>query len=249
MISAKSNEKIKALRSLAQKKYRRERGEYLVEGVKMVREAILSGQDVRLIAGIPEVLSLLPPTTAERVAVTREVYESFSAEVSPQGVAAAVRLPSRFMASPQGNALFLDGISDPGNLGTMIRTAVAANFRDIYLADCADPFSPKAVRSSMSGIYFARLYEGGANELLQYLDLPLIAADMKGEDLFSFRPPKRFAVAVGSEANGLSDEVRARATHTVSIPMQAETESLNAAVSAGIMMYVLSRGGKFYVRT
>lgn len=243
MISAKSNEKIKALRSLAHKKYRRERGEYLVEGVKMVREAILSGQGVRMIAGVPEALSLLPPTAAETIAVTREVYESFSDEVSPQGVAAAVRLPAFSPAAPQGNALFLDGISDPGNLGTMIRTAVAADFRDIYLAGCADPFSPKAVRASMSGIYFARLYEGCAEDLLGALDLPLIAADMKGENLFTFCPPARFAVAVGSEAKGLSEAVRGRAAHTVSIPMREETESLNAAVSAGIMMYVLSRGG------
>lgn len=101
-----------------------------------------------------------------------------------------MRLPAFSPAAPQGNALFLDGISDPGNLGTMIRTAVAADFRDIYLAGCADPFSPKAVRASMSGIYFARLYEGRAEDLLGALDLPLIAADMKGKNLFSFRRPR-----------------------------------------------------------
>ena len=160
MISAKSNEKVKALRALAQKKCRRERGEYLVEGVKMVREAILSGQTISLIAGLPETLAMLPETAAERIAVTRAVYDSITDERTPQGVAAAVKMPVRPLAAPRGNALFLDGISDPGNLGTMIRTAVAAGFCEIYLADCADPYNPKAVRASMSGIYFAVLYEG-----------------------------------------------------------------------------------------
>ena len=234
MISAKSNEKVKALRALAQKKCRRERGEYLVEGVKMVREAILSGQTISL------TLALLPETAAERIAVTRAVYDSITDERNPQGVAAAVKMPVRPLAAPRGNALFLDGISDPGNLGTMIRTAVAAGFCEIYLADCADPYNPKAVRASMSGIYFAALYEGSAEALLKTVDIPLIAADMRGEDLFSFSPPARYAVAVGNEGRGLSDAVRARAAYTVGIPMRKEAESLNAAVSAAIMMYELS---------
>ena len=149
-------------------------------------------------------------------------------------------MPVRPLAAPRGNALFLDGISDPGNLGTMIRTAVAAGFCEIYLADCADPYNPKAVRASMSGIYFAALYEGSAEALLKTVDIPLIAADMRGEDLFSFSPPARYAVAVGNEGRGLSDAVRARAAYTVGIPMRKEAESLNAAVSAAIMMYELS---------
>lgn len=240
MISAKSNEKVKALRALAQKKCRRERGEYLVEGVKMVREAILSGQTISLIAGLPETLALLPETAAQRIAVTRAVYDSITDERNPQGVAAAVKMPVCPLAAPRGNALFLDGISDPGNLGTMIRTAVAAGFCEIYLADCADPYNPKAVRASMSGIYFAALYEGSAEALLKTVDIPLIAADMRGEDLFSFSPPARYAVAVGNEGRGLSDAVRARAAYTVGIPMRKEAESLNAAVSAAIMMYELS---------
>lgn len=202
MISAKSNEKVKALRALAQKKCRRERGEYLVEGVKMVREAILSGQTISLIAGLPETLAMLPETAAERIAVTRAVYDSITDERTPQGVAAAVKMPVRPLAAPRGNALFLDGISDPGNLGTMIRTAVAAGFCEIYLADCADPYNPKAVRASMSGIYFAVLYEGSAEALLKTVDIPLIAADMRGEDLFSFSPPARYAVAVGNRRQG-----------------------------------------------
>ena len=141
--------------------------------------------------------------------------------------------------------ILLDGIEDPHNLGAIIRTAVAAGYEDVYLAGCADPFSPKSVRASMSGVFFARIMQGTRQEVLSVLNVPLIAADMDGEDVFAFRPPEVFCLAVGSEGSGLSEEVRGVAAYTVRIPMDARTESLNAAVSAGILMYALKAGRKF----
>ncbi len=239
VIVSKQNPLVKELSALLEKKGRRERGTFLVEGEKMVREAVACGMDVRRIvvredyAG--ETFDALP-----RVTLGGGAFAAVSSEKTPQGIAAEVALPVREVRPPAGRCLFLDGLQDPANVGAIVRTAVAAGYGDVYLADCADPFSPKSVRASMSGVFFARLMQGAREELLAALaGVPVIAADMGGEDAFSFRAPEVFCLAVGSEGRGLSPEVRARADKTVRIPMDARTESLNAAVSAGILMYAL----------
>jgi TrmH family RNA methyltransferase len=121
--------------------------------------------------------------------------------------------------------------------------ADAAGYDEVYLTKtCADPYAPKSVRASMSGVFFTKLYFGERTEILTALgDTPILAADMDGENVFSFCAPKKFALVIGNEANGVSDEVFSRATHTVKIPMRETQESLNAAVSAGIIMYVLAK--------
>ena len=131
-----------------------------------------------------------------------------SDEKTPQGILCRVRIPKRRLAPPTGCCLLLDGVSDPGNMGAIIRTANAAGYCDIYLRNCADPFAPKCVRATMSGIFFVRLHIGEG--VLQALgDTPLVCADMGGENIFSYRPPERFCLVIGNEANGVSGEVRA----------------------------------------
>ena len=235
IILSRQNPLVKELASLKEKKGRRRTGTFLVEGHKMVREAVASGMDVvRLILredyagetyGLPAVL------------LGRDAFAAVCDEKTPQGIAAEVVIPER---SVQGRCLLLDGLQDPANVGAIIRTAVAAGYEDVYLAGCADPFSPKSVRASMSGVFFARIMQGTQEEILSAIaGLPVIAADMGGEDVFSYAAPEKFCLAVGSEGSGLSALVRGRADVTVCIPMDARTESLNAAVSAGILMYAL----------
>ena len=169
-------------------------------------------------------------------------FEKLSEEAAPQGVLAVLAQPDCTPAPPRGNALFLDGIADPGNLGTIVRTANGAGYADVYLRNCADPFAPKCVRAAMSGIFFVRLHIGGDGELFGALGgVPFVCADMAGEDMFSFSPPRPFCLVIGSEANGVSEEVRARCAQTVSVPLRETCESLNAAVAAGILMYQLSK--------
>ena len=238
IILSKQNPLVKELASLKEKKGRRRTGTFLVEGHKMVREAVASGMDVvRLILredyagetyGLPAVL------------LGRDAFAAVCDEKTPQGIAAEVAIPLRSVQPPQGRCLLLDGLQDPANVGAIIRTAVAAGYEDVYLAGCADPFSPKSVRASMSGVFFARIMQGTQEEILSAIaGLPVIAADMGGEDVFSYAAPEKFCLAVGSEGNGLSELVRSRADVTVRIPMDARSESLNAAVSAGILMYAL----------
>jgi TrmH family RNA methyltransferase len=137
----------------------------------------------------------------------------------------------------------LDGVADPGNVGAILRTANAAVYEEAYLTnDCADAYSPKSVRASMSGIFFTKIYRAERREILSCLkDFPLLVADMGGENVFTFQPPTAFTLVIGNEANGVSQEARALATHTVKIPMRETQESLNAAISAGIIMYVLNK--------
>lgn len=238
IILSRQNPLVKELASLKEKKGRRRTGTFLVEGHKMVREAVASGMDVvRLILredyagetyGLPAVL------------LGRDAFAAVCDEKTPQGIAAEVVIPERSVQPPQGRCLLLDGLQDPANVGAIIRTAVAAGYEDVYLAGCADPFSPKSVRASMSGVFFARIMQGTQEEILSAIaGLPVIAADMGGEDVFSYAAPEQFCLAVGSEGSGLSALVRGRADVTVCIPMDARTESLNAAVSAGILMYAL----------
>lgn len=241
VITSKINPLIKKIASLSEKKYRKLCGEYLVEGLKPVRECISSGGEVTSVICTEENVG----SFADAVVVSREVFSYISSEKTPQGVIATVKIPGTQVAPPKGRCILLDRLQDPGNVGTIIRTANAAGYEDIYLINCADPFSPKVVRASMSGIFFVRIHEGSAKEVLDALSgVPLISADMQGENIFSFVPPKKFCLCIGNEGKGLSDEIISAGSHTVSIPMRSSCESLNAAISAAIAMYALKNNVK-----
>ncbi len=241
IITSRANPLIKKFSSLAQKKYRREFGEYLVEGVKPVRECIAAGGQVTCILCTPRHEGQF----GNAITVSEDVFKSLSAEKTPQGVIASVKLPSFPVRPPRGRCLLLDRLQDPGNVGTIIRTANAAGYEDIYLVDCADPFSPKTVRASMGGIFFVNAMQCTLPEALGALkNIPLISADMQGEDIFAFAPPAEFCLCIGNEGSGVCGEIKEASSYMVSIPMRGTCESLNAAVSAAIAMYALKNNVK-----
>ena len=236
VITSKYNPLIKEIAKLSDKKYRKICGKYVVEGIKPVRECISAGCTILNVICVEG----LESEFENAVIVSRAVFESVSSEVTPQGVLAVVELPSNKLKVPQDSCILLDRLQDPGNLGTVIRTANAAGYSEIYLINCTDPYSPKAVGASMSGIFFVKVYQGTNEEILGVLKgIPLICADMDGEDIFSFNSPEKFCLCIGNEGNGMSQEIMKRARFKVSIPMRETCESLNAAVSAGIVMYHL----------
>lgn len=239
VITSRNNPLVRRVFSLREKKFRREAGEYVAEGIKSVREAAASGAHIRLLVRAERVPAQDIAADGELV-VSDGVFEKLSEEVSPQGVLAVIETPDCTPAPPRSLALLLDGVSDPGNMGTVLRTADAAGYTDVYLRGCTDPFAPKSVRASMGGIFRVRLHIGGDEALRAALaGVPLVCADMGGENAFRFTPPARFCLVVGNEANGVTEEVRAACAHTVRVPMRSVCESLNAGVSAGILMYLL----------
>lgn len=177
------------------------------------------------------------------VTVSEDVMKYLCDEKTPQGIVCRVKIPKKETKLPQGKCLILDGVADPGNMGAIIRTANAAGFDRLYLTqDCTDPYAPKSVRASMSGIFSTEIFQVQREDLLEiFADFCVFVADMAGENVFYVTPPASYAIAIGNEGKGLSGEVRKMATKTLSIPMRGGQESLNASVAAGIMMYILSK--------
>ena len=244
ILTSKNNPLIKETAALKDKKGRKEQGLFLVEGRKMAIECQKSRFVVERVFVAESYAGENPFSGEITVRVSDDVFRFLSDEKTPQGILCRVRIPDTGLLAPKGRCLFLDGVADPGNVGTSLRTANAAGYDRVYLTnECADPFSPKSVRASMSGVFFTEICRGDRAEILSLLDgFPIVIADMGGVDVFSFDPPKEFALVIGNEANGVSDEVKKVAAHTVKIPMRNTQESLNAAISAGIIMYVLFAG-------
>ena len=250
ILTSKNNPLIKETASLKEKKGRKTLGLFLVEGKKMARECAQSGFEIErvfLSASFAEnardELDFLQDYAEKTVVVSDDAFAFLSDEKTPQGILCRVKIPKLELREPSGSCLLLDGVGDPANVGAIIRTANAAGYQEIYLAEgSADPFAPKSVRASMSGVFFTKLYFGSREEILQKLSsTPVFVADMGGVNAFSFHVPEKFALVIGNEANGVSEVVRQSAAATVKIPMEQTQESLNAAVSAGILMYLLKK--------
>ena len=238
--SSKQNAVIKEIASLKDKKYRNKLRLYIAEGVKMVNEAINAGISIDKVVATSEILPQINKGNYKVIEVTPEVFSYLSDETTPQGALAVINIPNKPISQPKGNALILEGVQDPGNMGTIIRTANAFGYNDIYLLNSVDPYSNKAVRASMSGIYFVNVYKTDLESALKVLNgAQIIVADMGGENLDAFSTNKKHCIVVGNEANGVSNEVKQIANKVVGIPMNANSESLNVAVASAIMMYKL----------
>ncbi len=245
-ITSLKNPKVATWKSLKDRKGRRETGCFLVEGRKMVEEALASAFPVeavlvddarlaefRLPEGIP--VYTMPGHVLAAVCDTK----------TPQGIAAVVRITEVELKAKR--LIAMDGVQDPGNVGTIIRTADAAGFEGIILSNqCADVFSPKVLRATMGSIFRMGIrVTDDLPGLLQTMvaqGASVLSSQLDGEPFYQRSPlNERFVLVIGSEGNGVTDEVKAVATHKVKLPMRGGAESLNAAVAAGIMMYELTR--------
>ncbi len=169
--------------------------------------------------------------------VANKIIEGISDTKSPSGVVAVCNMPVCDDIN-DNKCIVLDNLSDPGNAGTIIRTAVACGITTIYCyGECVDLYSPKVVRSSMGGIFFVNVKKlQSKNDL----NLDLFVLDMAGENLYAMQNiPKNFALLVGNESRGVSKEMREGADRIISLPMSKNMESLNAGVSLSIALYHL----------
>ena len=208
----------------------------------MCKEVLRSGLEIERFF-VAESYDGEPFPQEKTVVIADELLRVLSDEKTPQKVICRVKIPQNNLSAPKNACLILDGVSDPANIGAIIRTANASGYNEIYLTpDCADIYSPKSVRASMSGVFFVKTHIATREEILSLMDgTPIIVADMDGENAFTFTAPKKFALVIGNEGNGVSSIMQQNAEKTVKIPMADTQESLNASVSAGILMYLLKQ--------
>lgn len=246
IISSVENQHIKVLKSLAEKKYRKFYGEYVIEGVKSVREAISAEMTLTKLfvseCKLAEYAEIIRASGLEPIVVSDKLFGKISDTTSPQGIIAQVEMkPSGKFNPGKKPFLVLDRVADPGNLGTIIRSAVATGFNDIVLLDTVDPYNPKTVRSTASGIFFVNFYPLTTDELIKTCKekgIKILVADASGLNIYTNPMPKEeYCLVIANEANGPCGELREAADITISLPMKREMESLNAGVCASIMMY------------
>lgn len=246
-ITSAKNPTVRGLRDLKDRRNREETGRILVEGEVMIREALSCGLRIfDLLADEKhEAFALEMEAHGARVfSVPRSILEAVCETRTPQGVCASFDRPGQLRFDDMPAVLVaLDGVQDPGNVGTIWRTADAAGFQGILLGEgSADPLSPKVLRAAMgSGFRLPFAMNLNLPETLKALagkGYCIIASDLKGVDFYGRpNPGKKLVLLIGNEARGISDEVRACSDMRVRLPMRGGAESLNAAIAAGIMMY------------
>ncbi|MBO4594606.1 MAG: RNA methyltransferase [Clostridia bacterium] len=241
MITSRQNSLIKEIKSLSLKKYRDETGLFLVEGVKSVKEAVSCGIKVRDLIFTERGKELFGNCILPFETVTDGVFDAITDDKTPQGVLAVCHIPKFSETDTDCKSVFLDGVSDPANVGAIIRSAAAFGYGTVFIADGADAYSAKSVRASMGGIFRVKVFSGKREELLAKVKVPILVADMDGKDIRSVKIAPAHCIAVGNEGHGVSKEVKAAGQEIISIPMQNGVESLNAAVSASIIMYELNK--------
>lgn len=246
-ITSRHNSYIRTLRELAADgACRRERGEYLCDGAKLLREALACGAYVRSVLWREEARDLPELGDAAQYVAPSELFDYASPMKNSPGPLFTVAIRGCAKPGTLRNALVLEGVQDPGNVGTVIRTANAFGVDAVILTGgCADPYHPKTVRATMGAIFRQRILQlelAGLGGFLRDLSLPLYAAalDDAAKDLRQI-PLRRAAVAVGSEGRGLSAALLELCEERIVIPMQPGSESLNAAVAASVIMWEMTR--------
>ncbi|MEI6891196.1 MAG: RNA methyltransferase [Pontiella sp.] len=252
-ITSATNPLVKQLKALvASKKYRQETGQFIIEGWRGIQtlldhespayklEQLVLSTDWKQ-ASLPKHIDTiqLPP----------QLFEKISDVQNAQGILGVISRKERPTTLPAtGRLLMLDNLRDPGNLGTLIRSAVGAGFDGILLyGDCVDPYNPKVIRSTMGTFAFAKIWNVGNDEVLQLLDQGFdlcITTGLGGDNLYESDFSAKTILVIGSEAHGVSEELFAKATQKITIPLLAECESLNAAIAGSICMFEITHTPK-----
>lgn len=252
IISSKDNELIKNVKKLKEKKYRDLENAYLVEGIKMVKEAILEKASIKqiIICDDCEKSDSIPKDLMYEIAkydctyVTNKIFKYISEVQTPQGVLAVIEKNNVNYDINYNEDIIvaLDDIQDPGNLGTILRTVDSVGLTQILVSKgTADCYNPKVVRSSMGAIYRVKIIE--CEDLLKTLKevkknkfKVLVTSLGDSKNIYEMKYNKKVLV-IGNEANGVKESVMNLADEKIKIPMLGRTESLNASVATGIILY------------
>ena len=226
---------IKQIKKLKDKKYRKSENLFLVEGKKSCEELLASNYSIKYTLS-----SNLECKNYPNFCLTSyDIMKSIATTETPQDLICVAEIPQLLDGLPSGNSLILDNVQDPGNVGTLIRSALAFDFKDIYFINCADIFGEKVIRSSMGNIFkiiphivdieYIRHHK---NDICNQL----IGTNMSSKNVKDLHIHGKVAVVVGNEGNGISDEMLALCDEVVSIPMANKVESLNVGIAGSIVM-------------
>lgn len=259
IITSAHNPVVKEVKLLKAKKHRDEKKLFFIEGIRFVHEAlkekaeiirVLISEDLARGKGGEEILELFACSNYETHMVSSRVFKEVSDTDNPQGILAVIKAKSYTLDEILEKGSFfviLDSVQDPGNLGTIVRTADAAGADGLILSKgCVDLYNPKVLRSTMGSIFHIPAYLNcdilETIDILKARSIKVYAAHLKGkESYFDIDMKDNVAVIIGNEANGISNEAASRADVLVKIPMPGRAESLNASVAAGLLMYEVVR--------
>jgi len=256
-ISSKDNKLIKIIKSLHQKKYRESEGKYFIEGIKIISEAIKQNipleevivctEILNKVRGGEEVQETLGKLGLSINYVPKNIFNDICSTETPQGVLAVIAKKendsNNMLIKPNGFYIVLDGIKDPGNLGTIIRTADAAGADGVILSQgCTDVYSPKTLRATMGSIFRTDIYENVNLEevltKLKKIGIRVLVSSVEAERYYFDEDfGNGTALIIGSEAHGVRTIVQNLADCLIKIPMNEKIDSLNASVAAGILIY------------
>lgn len=234
---------VKQIASLRQQKFRKERGLFVVEGRKMTDELLLSNFEMEGLYATEAFLANNGNSFEQAELVTEVQMQQMSGQDTPSGVLAVVKIPKQGDIKTHSRfVLALDGISNPGNMGTLIRTAEWFGIHDVVCStDCVEIWNPKVVQATMGSLFRVKVWE---TDLITYLkqchaeDKPVYGALLNGDNLFNIANKQDGVIIIGSESHGIRAEVLPYITHPITIPRvdSSLTESLNAAVAGAIIM-------------
>ena len=252
VITSKENEKVKHIKKLKDKKYRDEKSQYIIEGVKMIEEAIAENQVVDTVVICEEYINndtlsskfLYEIAEKECIYVNEKIFSSLTDVVNPQGILAIMdkNNSNKKIDYTDKFILILDDVQDPGNLGTILRTADSVGLKQIVVSKgSVDIYNSKVVRSTMGAIFRTRVIEVEDMEetILQIKKekFKVLVTSLNTDKSIYDKKLDKVAVVIGNEARGVSEKVIKKADELVKIPMLGRAESLNASVAASVIMY------------
>ena len=229
------------------KKQKRENSYLLfLDNIKIIKDSLSSGLKPIYVFTCDENLFDFnsPEFESKAFLVDKHTIDQLSDSKTPQGVVCIVEYLPHVVEKPLTNFLVVDGLQDPGNVGTLIRTATACGFNYVYLIDSVRVNNSKLLRSSVGTLFTSSVMELTREEfitLAKKWNLTLLKADMDGQNIFNFTATEKIGVVIGNEGQGVSKEISELCQLAVSIPMKNNVESLNAAISGSIIMYEISK--------
>ena len=235
-IKSRQNERIKDVVKLQQTSIKEEKQQFIVEGFHLLEMALNANavKEVYSLKDIPNLSKDIP-----QYIVTPEIMEKISSSKSPQGVVAICSMKKAEPIS-SSKVLYLDDVSDPGNMGTLLRTALAFGYKDVIVsAHSCSIYSEKAIQSSQGALFSLNIVKGDAPLLKSLKDYEILATEIKGSvDLKSVKVPQKFVLVLGNEAHGVSKKVLEISDKRIRIDIK-DIESLNVAIAGAICMYSL----------